>query len=209
MNINSKSDTMSRKERDKLRNREAILDAAVHLFAQKGFTETKLEDVAALAEFGKGTLYNYFRDKNDLLISTFDYALGKVTDYLNEKLTHEQNPLERIRLIVISQFEYYNSNEDFLRVVVANQRVIGKAIQGDAGKDLHKRFMDLRKMMIEEIQTAIEEGSLKPGDPARYASYLSGMIHSQVRALNSGELTINDTKPEEIVDIFLNGARNE
>lgn len=52
MNNSSKNTVLSRKERDKLRNKEDILKAAVHLFAQKGFAETKLEDVAALAEFG-------------------------------------------------------------------------------------------------------------------------------------------------------------
>ncbi|NQV16679.1 TetR/AcrR family transcriptional regulator [bacterium] len=209
MKNNSKPDTMNRKERDKQRNREAILDAAVHLFAQKGFNETKLEEVAALAEFGKGTLYNYFKDKNDLLLSSFDYALGKVMDYLDEQLSSVSNPLERIRLIVISQFEYYRSNEDFLRVVVANQQIIGKTIHQHSGQELHQRFMHLKKLMIKELQNAMDMGSLKPGDPGRYASYLTGMIHSQVRSLNTGEINISDVNANEIVDIFLKGASYE
>lgn len=209
MNEYSNETVLSRKERDKLRNKEAILDAAVHLFAQNGFNETKLEEVAALAEFGKGTIYNYFENKNDLLLSTFDYALGKVNAYLNNQLINVIDPLERLKLIVNSQFEYYRSNEDFLRVVVANQQIIGQTIHGDSGKDLHQRFMHIKKLMIGEIQAAIDAGSLKPGNAARYASYISGMIHGQVRSLNHHEIDIEDVNPNEIVDIFLNGASHE
>ena len=209
MNNNSNSIALSRKERDKIRNKETILDAAVHLFAQKGFTETKLEEVAVLAEFGKGTIYNYFENKNDLLISAFDYALGKVISYITGQLVNVSNPLDRLRLIVNAQFDYYRSNEDFLRVIVANQQVIGKIIHEEPGQDLHLRFMHLRKLMVTELQVAIDEHILKAGNAARYASYLSGMIHSQVRSLNNHEINIDDVNSNEIVDIFLNGAIHE
>jgi len=210
MNNNSENiDMLSRKERDKLRNKEAILDAAVHLFAHKGFNETKLEDVAALAEFGKGTIYNYFENKNDLLMSAFDYALGKIIDYIEEQLKRVTSPLDRLRLIVNAQFEYYRSNEDFLRVIVANQQIIGKMIHEEPGKGLHMRFMHLRKLMISELQVAIDSKQLKPGSAVRYASYLSGMIHGQVRSLNNHEIMIDEVNSDEIVDIFLNGAIHE
>jgi AcrR family transcriptional regulator len=206
MNEHSNPSNLSRKERDKIRNKEAIMDAAVHLFARNGFNETKLEEVATLAEFGKGTIYNYFENKNDLLLSTFNYALTKVSNYLEEQLSNVEDPLERLRLIVNSQFEYYRSNEDFLRVVVANQQLIGEAIHGGSGKDLHQRFMYLKKLMVKEIQAAIDSGQLKSGNATRYASYISGMIHGQVRSLNHREIIIDDVDSNEIVDIFLTGA---
>jgi len=182
------------------------MDAAVHLFAQKGFTDTKLEEVAALAEFGKGTIYNYFENKNDLLLSTFEYALGKVTNYLQHRLISITDPLERLRLIVNSQFEYYRNSADFLGVVVANQHIVGQAMGAASGKDLRQRFLQLRQMMITEIQSAMEAGQLKPGSAQRYAAYISGMIHGQIRSLNQHEVKIEEVDPDEIVDIFLNGA---
>lgn len=206
MNEHSIQSSLNRKERDKARNKEAIMDAAVHLFARNGFNETKLEDVAARAEFGKGTIYNYFENKNDLLLSTFEYALGKVTCFLSEQLLNITEPLDRLRLIVKAQFDYYQSNEDFLRVVVANQHVIGQAMQGESGKELQNRFMHLRKLMIDEIQAGIDTGKLKQGSASRYASYISGMVHGQIRSLNHREINIKDVNPDEIVDIFLNGA---
>jgi AcrR family transcriptional regulator len=208
MNIQSEPGILSRKDREKLRNRKAILEAAVHLFAENGFAETKLEDVAALAEFGKGTLYNYFENKHDLLLSAFDYAMDKVVHYLVQQLEHVSDPLDRIRLIVDSQFEYYHSHADFLRVVMSNQQIIKQCQDEKAAKNLHQRFQGLRQLLVDEIQAGMDAGKLKSGDANRYASYLSSMIHGQMRSLNAGEMQLNDVHPHEIMDIFLYGVRN-
>ncbi|MCF7824844.1 MAG: TetR/AcrR family transcriptional regulator [Candidatus Marinimicrobia bacterium] len=208
MNENSDKTTLSRKERDRIRNKETIMEAAVHLFAQKGFNETKLEEVAALAEFGKGTIYNYFENKHDLLISTFDFALCKMANFLEKQLNEVKKPMERLRLIVESQFEYYRNHEDFLRVIIANQSVISQCVNEESGSDLHLHFMHLRKLMVHEIQAAMDLGEMKPGNANRYASYLSGMIHGQIRSLNQGELDIDEVHSDEIFDIFYTGVKH-
>ena len=205
MNSNSEKAVLSRKERDKLRNKEAILEAAVHLFAQKGFNETKLEDVAALAEFGKGTLYNYFENKNDLLLSAFDFAVNSMLDFLYEQMSSVSDPLDRIRLMAKSQLNYYRTHSDFMNVVMTNHQVL----QNHAcSKEVFQRFAKLRGMVVLEMQRAIDAGVFKPGSAQRYASYLSGMIHGQVRSLNSGEMGVEEVQSDEIIDIFLNGVKS-
>jgi len=205
MNDSSNENVLSRKERDKLRNKEAILEAAVHLFAQKGFAETKLEDVAALAEFGKGTLYNYFENKDDLLLSAFDYAVENVLNFLYDQLASVWDPLDRIRLIANSQFNYYSTNTDFMSVITSNQQVLMNHARSKAVFD---RFQDLRKLVVIEMQAAIDAGQLRPGNAEHYASYLSGMIHSQVRSCNAGDMQMDEISADEIIDIFLNGAKS-
>ncbi len=205
VNNNSEKVVLSRKERDKLRNKEAILEAAVHLFAQKGFNETKLEDVAALAEFGKGTLYNYFENKDDLLLSAFDFAVGSMLEFLYGQLNSVSDPLDRIRLIAKSQFNYYKTNADFMNVIMTNHQVLRNHA---CSKEVFQRFGKLRSMIINEMQAGIDAGMLKPGNAQRYATYLSGMIHAQVRSLNSGEMDMEEAHSDEIIDIFLNGVNH-
>ncbi|NQT62527.1 MAG: TetR/AcrR family transcriptional regulator [Candidatus Marinimicrobia bacterium] len=205
MNDSSKNTVLSRKERDKLRNKEDILKAAVHLFAQKGFADTKLEDVAALAEFGKGTLYNYFENKDDLLLSAFDYAVGNVLDFLYDQLSSVWDPLDRIRLIANSQFNYYRNNTDFMHVIMTNHQVL---MNHARSAEVFNRFQDLKKLVVIEMQAAIDAGQLRPGNAQHYASYLSGMIHGQVRSLNTGDMQMDEMYADEIIDIFLNGAKS-
>jgi len=205
MNNSSEKNVLSRKEKDKLRNKEAILKAAVHLFAQKGFAETKLEDVATLAEFGKGTLYNYFENKDDLLLSAFDFAVGKILDFLYDQLSSVADPLERIRLIANSQFNYYRENTDFMNVVMTNHQ---KLMNHTCSRPVFDRFQELKKMVVIEMQAAMDAGQLRPGNAQHYATYLSGMIHGQVRSLNAGDMKMDEMYADEIIDIFFNGAKS-
>ncbi len=205
MNKNSSKNVLSRKERDKQRNKEAILEAAVHLFAQKGFNETKLEDVAALAEFGKGTIYNYFENKDDLLLSAFDYAVRNMLDFLYDQLASVSDPLERIRLIANSQFNYYRTNTDFMNVIMTNHQVL---MNHSDSRPVFHRFQDLKKLVVQAMQAAIDSGQLRPGNAQQYANFLSGMIHGQVRSLNSGDISMDEMCADEIIDIFLNGAKS-
>jgi AcrR family transcriptional regulator len=57
------------REQKKLETRKAILDAAVKLFAEKGFDQTSIEDIATEAGIGKTTIYGYFPNKNDIFIN--------------------------------------------------------------------------------------------------------------------------------------------
>ncbi|MEE9431822.1 MAG: TetR/AcrR family transcriptional regulator [Melioribacteraceae bacterium] len=76
-----KNKNLTRKERERLLKRFEILDVAANLFATKGFDGTKLEDIAEASEFGKGTLYNYFENKEDIYVE----IINRITDdYLSE-----------------------------------------------------------------------------------------------------------------------------
>jgi len=74
--------TESRKERERLRHRQEILAAALRLFAAKGFHQVSMQEIAAAAEFGTGTLYHFFSSKEDLffelLVATAEECLGLV-----------------------------------------------------------------------------------------------------------------------------------
>ena len=112
-NKNTNQD-IPRKERERLRHRNEMITAAITLFVEKGFANTKLEDVAQLAEFGKGTIYNYFENKQDLLVSSLVYVFDHLLVYLQEKLKDVDKPLDRIRLMVNSQFNHFQEHQDFL-----------------------------------------------------------------------------------------------
>ncbi|HYE59160.1 MAG TPA: helix-turn-helix domain-containing protein, partial [Rhodothermales bacterium] len=71
--------TLGRRERERLVRREAMLSAARSLFAEKGYEQARLEEIAERAEFGKGTLYNYFEGgKQELLFAIFEDAFEGV-----------------------------------------------------------------------------------------------------------------------------------
>lgn len=77
-------ENIGRKEREKLFKRAEILSAAEELFFLKGFTATTLEEIAAKAEFGKGTIYNYFTGKEEIYLSIVEDFIYKFIEIVND-----------------------------------------------------------------------------------------------------------------------------
>jgi AcrR family transcriptional regulator len=74
----------SRRERHSAAVRQRLFDAAMRLFARRGFTETTVEDITNAADVGKGTFFNYFPSKEELLTAFADFRIGKIRAALEE-----------------------------------------------------------------------------------------------------------------------------
>jgi AcrR family transcriptional regulator len=80
---------LSRRERKKKETRRRIYSAAFELFLEKGFDNTTVEEIAACADVGKGTVFNYFPHKTSFLAALADEWL--------DQLTEEMGPIEQIK----------------------------------------------------------------------------------------------------------------
>jgi AcrR family transcriptional regulator len=79
--------TIKRKEREKEARRQAILEAAARVFSRKTFYEATLDEIASEAELAKGTLYNYYKDKQDIFLSLIDRGVADYQEVLNDVIT--------------------------------------------------------------------------------------------------------------------------
>lgn len=79
---------------------QAILDAALEVFAAKGFYEAKVSEIARAAGVADGTIYLYFKNKDDLLISLFEAKLEEVNAGLRAELANVAGPQQRIERVI-------------------------------------------------------------------------------------------------------------
>jgi AcrR family transcriptional regulator len=96
----------SRRERERIARRQEIIDAARLVFARKGFTEATLDDVAELAEFGKGTLYNYFENKEALFASVLQDSFEHMMKTASDALLGSDPFETRLERFVRGELEY-------------------------------------------------------------------------------------------------------
>ena len=104
------------REQKKSQTRKAIIDAAVHLFAEKGYEQTSMEELAREAGIGKATIYGYFSAKNEIFLAyceeEVDYAFS-----ILEKKQDENAPLaEQLVALMIGQLTYVTVNREFGRI---------------------------------------------------------------------------------------------
>ena len=108
----------TRRERERLARRNDIIHAARTVFASKGFNDAKLEDVAERAEFGKGTLYNYFTNKEDLFKCVLEDSFQETWMIAEESLTANVSFSEKIERFIHGELEYFFNNPQSLYLMM-------------------------------------------------------------------------------------------
>lgn len=80
--------------------RERILQAAIRIFSQKGFFNSRISEIARAAGVADGTIYLYFKNKDDLLISLFEEKMGEVVADVKARLAGGGDALSRLRIFI-------------------------------------------------------------------------------------------------------------
>ncbi len=159
------TDGLSRKEREKLFKRYEILNSAVKLFAKKGYDGTKLEDIAEAAEFGKGTIYNYFETKEDIYLEIIDRVTEDYTKKLNEMNQKSKTLYEFVSLIT-ENLARFVLNDQFEFLMLLRLRTEINAIEKVKKSKIVQNYISVaRKVFKQKITSAIKNNEIKKINP--------------------------------------------
>jgi AcrR family transcriptional regulator len=109
---------LPRRERERLMRRKEIIAAAREVFASRGFNAATLEDVAERAEFGKGTLYNYFTNKEALFQCVLEDSFQQVQQIAEEALSGERSFEEKIERFIGGELGYFFHNFESMHLMM-------------------------------------------------------------------------------------------
>lgn len=104
------------REHKKQQTRQAIMQAAIKLFSEKGFEKTSIEELARAAGIGKGTIYSYFQTKTDILHAFCEDELGCLHQELTDNADKEIPILQQMVAIYMSEFKLITDNREFGRI---------------------------------------------------------------------------------------------
>ena len=172
--------TLSRRDRERLARRRAMLDAALSVFAEKGYEGATLDEIAERAEFGKGTLYNYFPDGKEsilfaLLDEMFDGMAALVRDHFAEMEGDGRSTRDHFRDFIARLLHHFTDNhETFFLLIKEAQRLM--LSEHGHGPSLHRRRDRAMGELVRPIERAIEAGELRPFPPIVVAHMLMGNI---------------------------------
>ena len=129
---------------------QVILDAAVKTFSRAGYHRTRVSDIAGEAGVADGTVYIYFNNKEDILISVFQDLMNRFVEELKSELTHCRDANEKLEAIIGYHLRTLGSKPEQARVTQIELRQIDQKINEGISKPLLSYFQ-----LIEEV---IEEG---------------------------------------------------
>jgi TetR/AcrR family transcriptional regulator len=131
------SGKLSRREREKLTQRQEMLDAALELFSEKGYHNVSMHEIAEKAEFAIGTLYKFFKNKEDLY-KTLILDQSKIfRETLMKAIEEPDDEIEKLRNYVKAKSRLFMENVFIIRLYFAETR--GASFNIKAGLDTEIR----------------------------------------------------------------------
>lgn len=172
----------SRREKEKEERRNNILRNAQTLFAEKGYLGTSMAEIAEVSEFAVGSLYSFFKNKEEILSTIFqahiEHVLAQVTA-VRENL--KLDPIEKIEACLDLLVRIYIDNQDFFRIYIAEARGVEWGVRTEVGEYIQKGSEEYVRILSDIFREGVERDFIDPKlDPEFLAHLLRSFVHSTV-----------------------------
>jgi len=171
-----------RKERERERRRQQIIVAAKRVFSKKGFNRATMEDIAQEAELSPGTLYLYFKNKDDLYASlnlrVLQFMNGKLDHALGDNQVDFDTKLDRVMDAMLEVYAYdpLILNNVFHLQSSETLKSVSEELLGEINALSRQALRKLTRMFAEEI----EKGTIVAHNPTALADMLWGLFSGTV-----------------------------
>ncbi|MFW9902969.1 MAG: TetR/AcrR family transcriptional regulator [Candidatus Thorarchaeota archaeon] len=156
----SKSLTAKRKKKEKEIRTNTIIYAADELFSQKGVENTSMDDIVEATMLSKGTLYNYFSSKQELLYATVVRKMDRLLSYFSEAVSREGTGLDKIRAIGEAYTLFFNEYPQYFTHTSHYTNIKIKKTS-PYSQEFNQKNRLISEMMIGTIQQGITDGSIR------------------------------------------------
>ncbi len=177
-----------RREREKQARQDAILEAAREVFFSKGLDQATIDDVAEQAELSKGTIYLYFKSKEDLYISVFIQGIEILTQQLTALREDPRRADELLLEIRDIYYAFYHKYPEYFYIhsLLYHGRIKGK-IDPVIWAASHQQTRTCLKVVADILQRGIESGLFRPVDTWKAANSLWGAATGIMMMLDDEE----------------------
>jgi len=201
---------MKKNRNSRIQKREVILNAAKVAFAEKGFDAALLQEIADRADLAKGTLYLYFKSKEDLFLSLIEDELGKFIDIVETVSKESCSSIEKIKMLIENVLSHLEANKEFFCIFTPGRAGFTKIRHPKMAERIipkHRKEVNLTAQIIKE---GVREGMIKNLDPTLLAYALIGLIHMMIgKWLLDGQKFSLEKSSEIVTTIFLDGIKTD
>jgi TetR/AcrR family fatty acid metabolism transcriptional regulator len=182
---------------------QQIIEAAVRVFARKGYYNSRVSDIAREAGIAAGTIYLYFRTKDDILVTLFRDKMAQFVGSLRKAIADEPDAVAKLSRLIRLHFEMLEEDPELAEVVQVEQRQGQKFFRGASAQEISSYFA----LIASVIEEGVAEGRFRPELAVKVATKaLFGAMDQMATSWVLGKrgYRLADTAPA-LADIFLRG----
>ena len=185
--------------------RDAILRAAIDVFAERGYFNAQVADVARAAGVAAGTVYLYFRSKDDLLISIFERSMRAALTEVRAAGADRRDPYERLRRFARLHLGRLGRDRNLAVVFQVELRQSTKFMERFSASLLRDYLGLIREAIADGQREGLFRGDVKATVAAKMLfGALDEMATNWILSRRRYSL---EADAEAVVDLFINGAR--
>jgi AcrR family transcriptional regulator len=187
---------------------QSIQDAAMRVIARKGISAATMQDIAEEAGVAKGTIYLYFKDRDELVDTTFENSITQLHERIDAAMEPHVTFEAKFRAALKTLFEFFRENREFFRLYSAQRFPEGTPHQQRRQQRHCDRYRDRRRNLAGLLADAMERGEIRRMDADRLALFMTEGTNAIVI-----ERVMQENPPSEahdidlIVDVLFDGIR--
>lgn len=167
--------TEERKAREKERRRNTIIDAAENVIFSKGLEQATMEEIAEKAELSKGTLYLYFKNKQDLYIAICERGSNMLNKRFSKIITADHTGIELIRLMGETYLDFVHNHPDYYNAFMYYETLKNteELENSEMAQTCEENRREAMTYMIRALQIGMQDGTIDDSyDPKELAIVL-------------------------------------
>ncbi len=184
-----------------------IISAATKVFARKGFFTARISDIAKEAKVADGTIYLYFNNKYDILLSVFEEEVGKIVEKTEKLLSNEEDPKKMLEIFTIQHLMAMKKNKNLAEVIQIELRQTNKVIKDYRNNKFNEYIGIIADIIKKGQETGIYRPNVKP-DIAKRIYF--GALDEVSRVWNASletHYTVEEIA-DQLLTMFLTGIQH-
>jgi TetR/AcrR family fatty acid metabolism transcriptional regulator len=134
-----------------------ILDAAIKIFAEQGFFQSTISQIAKEAGVADGTIYLYFKNKDDILVNFFSYKAKQIFDHFREDVERAENALDKLRKLIYRHLDEFQRDRNMAVVYQVEIHQNSRLVE-DQLKEMSNMYLNIVTEIVEQGQ---QEGTIR------------------------------------------------
>jgi TetR/AcrR family fatty acid metabolism transcriptional regulator len=194
-------DTFAMKSVDK---HNKIILAATKVFAKKGFFNARISDIAKEAKVADGTIYLYFNNKFDILISVLEEEIGKIIDQIEKAIELETDPEKMLTIFIKKHLTAMKQNKNLAEVIHIELRQSDRLIKEYRNTSFRQYIDVISRIIVHGQNQGVYRSDILP-DIAKRAFF--GALDEVTRIWTTPDnmhYSVEETS-EQIITLFLRG----
>lgn len=183
---------------------QAIVEAAIRVFARNGYYNSRVSDIAREAGIASGTIYLYFRTKDEILVTLFREKMAQWVTQVRREIASAPDAVTKIRRLVALHFQVLEGHPELAEVVQVELRQGQKFFRGASAQEVSSYF----ELITAVLEEGVASGQLRHDVPTKVATkVLFGAMDQVATSWVLGKRKYRLTEAAEAVaSIFLQGV---